>query len=191
MAEAEYGTADSWDFLDFPDAAQRAKYFGDNYLLKNIKTVEKCYPAASKCWKQPLNIKKQSLGTYLTTNNPPESRMAFLTASGYSGYFWAHATGSGGWIYIDIDGPKKGPAILGKDVFAFQFCNNTECKAGFHAKGLEAFDTPTREELFVGVTGNTANAAYGCGKAATTYAGMECAAVIIMDGWQIKNDYPW
>jgi len=190
MAEAEYGTMDSWDLLDFPTAFDRIQYFGENYLTKYIKTVEKCYPVSSKCWKQPLNIKQQSLGAYLTENATAES--AFIASSGYSVYYWVSASGSNGWIYIDIDGPKKGPGILGKDVFTFVFSNGIPPKrAGVFPKGVEVLDSPTREQLFAGIDNGTAYPTGGCSRTAGSIAGMECAAVIMLDGWEIAPDYPW
>ncbi len=71
-------------------------------------------------------------------------------------------------IYTDINGAQK-PNITGKDVFIFILDPNM----GIVPYGYEQPDATIKNS---------------CSKDGT---GSYCAAKIIRDGWQIKDDYPW
>ena len=76
-------------------------------------------------------------------------------------------------FYIDINGQKK-PNRLGRDVFRFDLWPEElflkPCSDGH-----------TREQML-------GAGSYTCNKYSS---GHYCAAVIVLDGWQIKDDYPW
>ena len=101
------------------------------------------------------------------------------------------------WIYIivDING-NTNPNISGRDIFHLDIYP----KYGLVMLGRfgEETDTlrlkpSTRNELINGVGINSGNStAYckdNCGD--NTYCKHSCGALIQMDGWQIKDDYPW
>lgn len=71
-------------------------------------------------------------------------------------------------IFIDINGPKN-PNLFGKDTFRFYLDQN---------KGLMPYGYDSDLET---INNN-------CSAAGVRDA---CAAKIMMDGWQIKDDYPW
>ena len=87
---------------------------------------------------------------------------------------------------IDVNGYKK-PNKFGRDLFMF-------CIDGVQGKVLpHSWDDQekpgqikkrTRNQLLKGPSSYS----YNCSKSAR---GMWCAAVIMRDGWQIKDDYPW
>lgn len=71
-----------------------------------------------------------------------------------------------GTMMIDING-AKGPNMYGKDVFAFILDSpRGVMPAGYNASNIDSV-------------------------CAANASGSECAAKIIKDGWQIKDDYPW
>ena len=70
-------------------------------------------------------------------------------------------------FYIDLNGPKK-PNIIGKDVFLFMIYNDK----------VIAFGSYNSENFINSSCIKTGN-------------GQMCAAKIIKDGWEIKDDYPW
>lgn len=72
-------------------------------------------------------------------------------------------------VIVDINGPKN-PNMFGKDVFTFvvNFDDSTVRPQGYNK---------TPSEI-----------AANCSKNGT---GLYCAAKIIADGWEIKDDYPW
>lgn len=195
MAESEYGTMDSWDFTDFPTANARNEYFGENYLFKNIKVVQKCVPTSAKCWKDPVSIDGVPYrgGAYINATAP--GKATFVTASGYSVHYWVHGTGDGGWFWVDINGPKRGNSVVGKDVFPFGFSwglrANSIYRPGFYPVGLKYTENhPTRDDLMNGTMPELPE--FVCKKGTgQTSAGGFCGAVIMLDGWQIKDDYPW
>jgi len=95
---------------------------------------------------------------------------------------------AGGGFIIDINGARTKPNQFGKDAFYFMmpesndrrlvpmgFATTSECKVP--AGG------PTREYLK-----NSSCLNYGCNK---NGRGMFCGALIMLDDWQIRNDYPW
>jgi len=88
---------------------------------------------------------------------------------------------------VDLNGLKK-PNKFGRD--AFFLCVDGE--SGNVVPHMSNDSEPavverTREQLKNGGTAN--GMSYHCNN--TTGRGMWCAALIIRDGWQIKDDYPW
>ena len=77
-------------------------------------------------------------------------------------------------LFTDING-TKGPNRLGRDVFVFNILQNN--------KKIE----PS------GMSNNRNSIRSGCTKDRSDgmHTGLGCGALIIFDGWQIKNDYPW
>jgi len=80
---------------------------------------------------------------------------------------------------IDINGDKK-PNKVGRDLFYFTYYIDSPSPERKGKILPNDFDL-SREEL-------AANEKYRCHKGRS---GDCCAALIIKDGWQIKNDYPW
>ena len=70
-------------------------------------------------------------------------------------------------IYVDING-AKGPNTIGKDAFIFKTMNNMVLPYGYNAT-KEAIQNDCSKDGYK----------------------KYCAAKIMQDGWQIKNDYPW
>lgn len=202
ISEAKYDTIDSWDFSDFSDAQDRGNYFAQNYIFPNIKVIQSCFPSSNKCWADDV-YSLDGLKSNLCQNSHT-GRNSFITASGYSVYYWLHSTGNGGWFIIDING-LKGPNMLGKDVFVFIMSWGSRGPAaaadtclvyksgilpyGLHCQSL----TPSRDELADGSFqfGGTAGG-FNCKKGLSSISGGGyCAAMIISDGWRMAKDYPW
>ena len=82
---------------------------------------------------------------------------------------------------LDINGLKR-PNRYGRDVFLF----NIDAKKGIIPYGLgyiagQSEDKiPSRNDLMNGADWRT------CKK-----QGLFCAGIIMLDGWEIKSDYPW
>ena len=82
-------------------------------------------------------------------------------------------------LYVDINGDKK-PNMLGRDIFVFYYCMKY---AGFNGKIVPGGVLQPKRNL-LSPSSDGAN----CNKNQT---GLRCASVIMEDGWQIKDDYPW
>ena len=88
-------------------------------------------------------------------------------------------------IYVDINGFNK-PNQYGRDVFAFSLQKGV----GFVPLGMgltndisnssEGYD----RDWFISAGGNYR----GCN---INKHGIYCAGLIMVDGWEIKDDYPW
>ena len=201
ISEVKYGTMDSWDLSDFSTTQERTDYFAQNYLFPNIKILQNCSPSSEKCWADTSTIDGKISQVY---KNGLDGRSSFVTASGYSVYYWVHALGNGGWLVIDINGLKK-PNKLGNDVFLFimswgdsgSATSSDSClkhKLGIFPYGVHCASlSPTRDELAEGsFEYGGSSGGFNCKKGTNSLsAGGYCSAVIISDGWQMKNDYPW
>jgi hypothetical protein len=79
------------------------------------------------------------------------------------------------WTLVDLNGSKP-PNVVGKDLFRFYF----------HINGSDQGFGPGNKEMdYDDVLNNTTS---GCNKNAT---GILCARLILLDGWEIRDDYPW
>lgn len=108
-----------------------------------------------------------------------------LTLSDFQGF------PDGKVVSIDINGYKE-PNTIGKDFFTFAI----QKKYGLSPFGYKDFGMAGNEDEgeYNQVFGDydrdvlTSEKSYACTKGKQ---GFWCAALIIMDGWEIKDDYPW
>lgn len=86
-------------------------------------------------------------------------------------------------IMFDLNG-FKGPNIIGRDMFIFSILKNDPFYKLVPYGAYKTSDMPfgdwTRE--------NTKKGSYACSRSGR---GLFCAALIMIDGWEIKDDYPW
>ena len=184
-AEADYGTLDSWNFANFMTSSERNDYFTNYYLKPYMELIYICstdngISETKKCWtEKTLKLNGQEDTSMLTSG-----RYIFVTPAGYSVLYWLHGTGTGGHFIVDVNGPKKAPNQMGKDIFRFILTfrdaetnyNDTKgYEPGLRGYGLN--DEATRENLLE-----------KCSKSGTGYT---CAGLIMYDGWEVKKDYPW
>ena len=198
ISESKFDTIDTWDFSEFDTVYERNKYFTDNYLLPNLKVVKTCDTYSKyDCWAEKI-YNLDGMVVTRTFTDVTGKTFALVTASGYSVFYWVHAVGNGAWFWVDINGPLKRPNTIGKDIFPFimswgnageipSVVDGTDClkKLGVYPYGLHCKETLSREELLEDET-------YPCSKnTGKAMAGGFCGALIVYDGWQILNDYPW
>ena len=130
------------------------------YSDGDLNLIKKCIPSTTECYPS-------------TSTN----YVSALTTSGYSLLVWVDANSNGGWIYVDIDGPKRGKNASGKDIFPLKFVFrdngvnnvNDKQKSGIWFSGLQYMQQRSREQLV---------------------SGRYCGALIQYDGWQFKPDNP-
>ena len=91
-------------------------------------------------------------------------------------------------IAIDINGLKK-PNTAGKDLFAF-WITKYDGIVPFGFGNFSSIDALGEEQNFSQYDRDmlTGMKSYACNK---DKKGFWCTALIMMDGWEIKNDYPW
>ena len=198
LAQKDNGMIEDWDFANFSTSAERIQYFYDNFLKPNLKIERHCVPSSDDCWADKTYTLNGNEYPYVYREHPGCN--SFITATGYSVYYWLHGNGRGGWFFVDLNGRKK-PNILGKDTFVFMLVNGnsngntyteTGSRLGLNPHGFHHNQIMTREDIILGNYPFPANDdSGGCSFAATRSPGVSCAALIMIDNWEIKNDYPW
>lgn len=81
-------------------------------------------------------------------------------------------------LFVDING-NSSPNKMGKDIFLMTLYSNDSKPIKFYGQGID------RNTLLTHTT-------WGCNNSPSVgQAGTFCGALILGDGWQIKDDYPW
>ncbi|MBS5801412.1 MAG: hypothetical protein KIC80_00155 [Brachyspira sp.] len=183
MSEVSNGSLDDWDYT-IPGQEFWQRYL-TNYISISNRTVTETgiryrYLNGEAC--QEGFCVRDSYTVFLSDGSS-------LIVSSFQGF------SNGRVIMIDINGFKE-PNMLGKDVFVYAIIK----KYGLSPFGYKDFgySAPTEDEdnpySYNQVFGEynrdilTGNQKYACNK---NSRGVWCAALIIMDGWEIKKDYPW
>ena len=183
LAQTEFGMIEDWDFTNIP-FAERSKYFAQNFLLKNIKTIKVCNPTSPDCWKEPVNTSGRL--AMCRTEHLGGNYISFISSSGYSVFSWVAVSGHDGGVCVDLNGPSKGDSIVGKDVFLIYFNSRMDDSRnpGVFMYGGFKKNILSRDELLNDPT-------YGCATVEHDWGGAYCGLLIQRDGWEIKDDYPW
>ena len=167
IAEIDNGSSENWEF-EIPSNGGNEK-FVNKYLAPYIRIIKDC-------------------GTTTTGECAFSTNEGALSDKFYRFYLedgtlialivWVGADYGYATLRIDINGKQK-PNTYGKDIFKFIFWgyDNSRSTASLIKGKLlpEYFDRPEEINVSCAVGGNR-------------YA---CAAKIMFDGWQIKDDYPW
>ncbi len=172
FSKSQYGDIKNWDW------SLGAADFYKKYLGKYLKTTAVCEDTdTSICWSG--NKTKQLNGSYYTgDSNQVNFKLADGTIIRLEKQNDLHIH-----VWFDINGVKE-PNTFGRDIFILTLVRDA-FKDNYqiipHA-GLYMFGHGlTREEI------KSTN-----GQACTqTKSGTTCGELILMDGWEIKDDYPW
>lgn len=148
--------------------------FAEKYLLPYLSISKNCkFDVASDDCKysyQLLNLSPRNVGYHFYLN---DGSMIAPTAVSASTADYAD-------ILIDVNGNKQ-PNTMGKDVFHFRYImkypGNESQEGKFFPPDFELSRYQAKN-----------HAIYGCNKEAF---GNYCSNVIMLDSWQIKDDYPW
>ncbi len=167
-SEIDNGTMDNWNFGEA--GCTGAGELTEKYIAPYIKVVQKCSCGDSS---DECNFKFGNLNNPNVTSNSDyyltRSEKLFLS----NGTIVAISRPPGidySIILVDLNGKSK-PNILGKDIFEFDML---EGKIEPRGSRLDRDTLLTTES--------------GCHKDAV---GAFCAALIMLDNWQITSDYPW
>ena len=186
------GEVESWDWQSIPNAD--ADLFGQKYILPYLKGADNISSRAlgsHKYWKS-LD------GTYDEGGSCehcfpeyvlPDGMLFRFTALNFINRPNDHVDKTHLRINIDING-YRGPNQYGRDVFVFSIFPFKNSEKGKVVPGTieacsdgAAHNTKSRDFLLY-------NSCWGC-KSDHSGTGYGCAAVIMKDGWEIKDDYPW
>ena len=86
-------------------------------------------------------------------------------------------------IGVDLNG-FRGPNIIGRDFFMFSIPKDDTLHKLVPYGAFNTSDMPLREWT----RENTQKGSYACSRKGR---GQFCAALIMIDGWEIRDDYPW
>lgn len=179
MAKVQYGDYTSWDYsLSNTDFFK--KYFYPYVVLssqsiKNAKEDQIKYYQLSGAVESGLLVMRDQ-GNIMELMSGAQIFTYPLDYTGADSKFLRKC------YAFDINGYKK-PNRFGRDLF--MLCLVPEKGIVPHSwEDAEPYTVRTREQLKNQATANR----YQCNKKGR---GMWCAALIMKDGWKIKDDYPW
>lgn len=176
LSELTNGEVEYWDFT------LSGEEFFHKYLSQFVTLNNSTFNNLNIQWKY---INGNDCIEDMCTNN---SYISFL-ADGSLMIISRNAAPDVKAIGIDINGLKY-PNILGKDLFYF-WITKYNGLAPFGMGDLPTLENSLGEAQVFGEYDRdtiTGNSAYACSK---DKKGFWCTALIMMDGWEIKNDYPW
>lgn len=157
--------------------------FANKYVLPYLKVIETRNKNGSAWSIATLSTQYNYHSNYLFWNNGITNCPIYLLANG-SAINVARNNGSKSDVVLinaDINSNKK-PNVLGIDGFAFELSAKQN--------QLIPYNFGYSKDLLLGRSGNLSSACIR-DNSWQYYRGMSCASVIIADGWQISNDYPW
>jgi hypothetical protein len=169
LSELENGPFDTWDIDSLTPAQYMNQYLKPYFnIVKECTSYEVCRYRSNKPWIYTNGDKS----TVLLSN---ETRSAFITIDGSLFLVFRRIIDDNtgvklptSRVMIDLNGPK-GPNLYGTDVFQFDRVSDN----GVFPSGYDKTETEIN---------------LNCNKAGL---GTYCAAKIMQDGWQIRDDYPW
>lgn len=177
LSEIDNGPVSTWDMPlgeDETSSEKNGKEFFEKYLKNYLKISKEC--SYEECGPKKA--------VYLDGNNVPYVKRGyyFVLNNGTTVKIW---TRQGYLTEVNVFVSNKDASVTGKDRFSFVIIKKASenvfgkfTSAGFYPYGY-GYD---REYL------RTQN--YSCAKKGSL-AGVYCAALIMLDGWEIKDDYPW
>lgn len=176
LSEAFNGEIKDWDFHLSTNLKENTRLFNEKYLLPYFKNLNYCDDGHS--WKCGMPVSGDGLN-YIFNNGV-----------GFS--ILVHPTNANRKIsaLIDVNGPQK-PNVIGKDVFYYELIDNKFLPYGWN-------ESYTRADLINGIDSTAGKMACRASRDTDTdieknnkYNLYMCPALLLMDGWVIKDDYPW
>ena len=184
LSELENGSCDYWDYTLPVDQ------FVKKYLTKFLEIRETRVSDSGQNYKY---LNGSPCAEALCTEASYVISVADGTNFVVSRCYWLD---NGRVVLIDINGDKQ-PNTLGKDVFSFAIQPGVKVSPfgygtfglagapdigdGAELSGAQYFGKYDRDVLLGGDT-------YACSNG---NRGFWCAALILSDGWEIRDDYPW
>ncbi len=190
MAESKHGFTNDWPTCDVGASIDCTKEFFENYLAPELKVIKTCIPSSEECWTPPKTVNGEET-TYIGNGIAVMSQtMSAILNNGTSIYMWAGGQDQKNphWqIWLDIDGPKKGLARIGGDVFGLVLFYKGSDNVVKLPKGVYLAGSQFADDLDTLYN----HPEYGCSNDINSiYAGLACAALIQYSGWKIPDKYP-
>ncbi len=182
LAIANEGPVTTWDV---EGAGSGAVAFTNRYLVPYLKVAKNCETeTAGECSFKHMYLNGECKNCSLDANYA----RFFLTDGTLIGVYTFNGEGSNGYYYkyaniiIDING-KRNPNVWGKDIFRFDYyIFEGSSNSVNNGKFMPWSWNRSRDFLVSEEHSSTCN---------KNKRGQFCAALIMIDGWQIAGDYPW
>uniref|UniRef100_UPI004028355B prepilin-type N-terminal cleavage/methylation domain-containing protein n=1 Tax=Candidatus Scatousia sp. TaxID=3085663 RepID=UPI004028355B len=179
-AKVDYGTdIKNWNLSPYDDPIQNADYFAEHYLLPYLKVVKDCKESTeNKCGFLETALNKLSLTSFRTGRSFVLANGAFIVV-----YTQKDNENKRNNIYIkiNINGVNSRTTIVGRDIFVLQL-GGARMKQNWNKLYPYAYSIGSERDVYKTMDGT------GCNKNGN---GSTCFSLIIHDGWEIKDDYPW
>ena len=172
LSEAEYGSSAEWANDIQEVNTENVKKYVEKYWLPYLKIIKSCGRSGDCSYPNPAKALNDSEVLHIVGNNRytlilPDGIMLAIVPFSWDGK--NQVINGNQSFYVDLNGAKA-PNVIGKDVFIFVLNPvNNRIDANCQQANSSAIDQ------------------------SCSYSGVGhcCAAKIIRDGWEIKNDYPW
>lgn len=180
MAQAEYGDPSTWTVasnVQVDDPAQTrelGRIFSDTYLLPYIKKLKNAEITNLSNVGYNNSITSKSGSTLI---NVSSNYYVVQLSNGvilFISYDYINGNATVPLIYVDINGTSN-PNMAGRDVFLFSFRPNINKLVPY------AYNRSRDELIRACQKDNSLPANYN----------LYCTALIMYDGWEIADDYPW
>jgi len=179
LAEVDHGNLATWSYTA-GNSNDNIGNFIKKYLLPYIKHSKYCEKSnLQDCFVTPLESASGLMG--FPTSEAYTHQRALTLNNGVTVFFQSGFGSDNSkhlHVVVDVNGPKQGSNLLGKDIFSmfFSLNNNEQLRQGFWMYGFNNQIIPTREEML---------------QLCKSENPRMCSALIQNDGWKIKDDYPW
>lgn len=204
MAEADYGDSSGWGYTSPEELPQ----WVDTYIAPYVKNsgVYDCRNSNTPC--QGVNG-TAALGYRISNNNANAARCGYMIKTGINSAAWSFIRDTSARnvetkiiVHVNnrnvINSGKYGRQsrnFLGRDAFAFVFDTRDAHPTirpyeEFASTMAPKLNVSKRDYLLNYVTRN-GQCKFGGKQNDNWHTGATCAAVIMYDGWKIKDDYPW
>ena len=177
LSEVDNGNFNEWD-MGLGPSIENTRKFVQTYIAPYIKGLQECSSGRLD---------------YSCTTPVSHSGVNYLMNNGEGIAILSYAAGPGVVdIIYDLNPGKGDKSVMGKDYFYFQIKNGKLLPIGY-ISGM------TREDIFNGkIQMNGGKLIYTCKKEpGEKQDGYEeryrhgCTALLYVDGWEFKDDYPW
>ena len=181
LAELENGEMDMWTLPNAKNLEEGEAFF-NNYFRKHLNVISQCKSI------QECNLYSASVPVYILNDG---TEFLFAPNSSDSGLYGSYI-----YVKVDLNGNKR-PNREGRDIFNL----NIFPKTGVVMLGIidvinsngDEHLVADRDTLKNGVKINGGRDIACCNSTCsnTGYKYLTCGALIQLDGWEMKDDYPW
>ncbi len=179
-AIVDYGDITGWDVYD-EYTLSNSYEFANKYIKPYLNVVKDCgIETTGDCALELYGLNGLSTFTYYSSK-----LTKFFLNDGSEIFVGSPVLDSDGLdirvhLLVDVNGKTK-PNIVGKDVFQFELVLKESDKPYNNGKILPRYMYDTLEELI-------ADEPNRCHKNQNGYA---CTMLLVRDGWEFKEHYPW